>query len=373
MKCYIGTYYKYNNYGTRLQNFALSSVLKSNDIEPVTIYLKDSLSFKMILKKIAKQLYVYLPVFSEKKKILLNETKKNKIFNEFNKNLNLLQIKSNDLNNLEMTNSFCIAGSDQIWSPTHLKNNMQDINLFFFDFAPYEKRFAFAPSFGVDEIPKELRELYTKKLNGFKKLSVRENKGKEIILSLINKDVPIMPDPVFLLTKEEWKQSISYNNNFNIKKPYLLTYFLGVPNDDVIKEIKKVCEIYNYQHINISGNHYNEFDIIPNPIEFVGLIDEADFVITDSFHASAFSIIMETNFVVLKRTDVKQFSRIETLLKKYNAETCYMELKDISNLRNQILKTSHINREKLYLERERGLKFISEIIKEGGTFCERKI
>ena len=362
MKCYIGTYYKYDNYGTRLQNYALSEVLKNQNIIPITIYL-DETSEKEKAKKMIKKILLSLPVISQKQKKLLNINKKEKKFKEFNKKLNLIPYKLSQLENIDFNESFCIAGSDQIWSPTHLINNLNDKHLFFLDFVSKEKRFAYAPSFGVDEIPKELHELYKKSLNDFNKISIREEKGKKIILDLINLDVPVVPDPVFLLTKEEWKKSINNIKTHN-KKPYILTYFLSKPNDKLMDEIKNVCNINDYNHINISGNHFNDFDIIPAPDEFVKLIDEALFVFTDSFHASAFSIIMETNFAVMKRTDVSQFSRIETLLKKYKAEKCYIDANNRKTVDLLIQDKYLIDREQLSFQRQIGLEFINQIICE---------
>lgn len=364
MKCYIATYYKYDNYGTRLQNYALSKILKNQNIEPVTIYLEQP-SKKIEVKKIIKKIILNLPIIMEKQKVLVNVIKKEEIFGEFNKKLNLMNFEPKQLRNINFSDSFCIAGSDQIWSPNHLKNNIQDMDLFFLKFAPKEKKFAYAPSFGVNEIPKELREVYRKNLSEFNGISVREEKGKKIILDLLNIDVPIVPDPVFLLTKEEWEELINSKNLFNVDKPYILTYFLSKPNEELMKEIKNVCETNNYNHINISGNHFNEFDIIPAPDGFVRLIDEASFVFTDSFHASAFSIIMDTNFAVMKRTDVNQFSRIETLLKKYKAENCYIDVNNREKVDLLIQKKYYIDREQLLIEREKGLEYINNIICKG--------
>lgn len=364
MKCYIATYYKYDNYGTRLQNYALSKVLKNRNIEPITIYLKET-SNKVNLKKILKKIILKLPVITETQKVLLNVEKKDKKFKEFNKKLNLKKFESSQLRNINFSYSFCIAGSDQIWSPNHLKNNKEDIDLFFLNFAPKEKRFAYAPSFGVNEIPNELQEIYIKNLNEFNEISIREEKGKEIILDLLNINVPIVPDPVFLLTKEEWQELINCNNLFDIDKPYILTYFLSRPDERLINEIKNVCQTNDYCHVNVSGNHFSELDIIPAPDEFIKLIDKALFVFTDSFHASAFSIIMNTNFSVVKRTDVDQFSRIETLLNKYKAEECYIDLNNREKVESLIHKSFCIDYERLLYEREKGLEYINRIISKG--------
>lgn len=362
MKCYIATYYKYNNYGTRLQNFALCQTISKLGAEPVTIYIK---SKKEFFKNIIKNLGAHLPSVTKKQKLWVNDYKKEQAFKKFNDKLNLKKINYSDLCKIDFSDSIAIAGSDQIWSPTHLVKNAKDINLYFLKFAPQAVRYAYAPSFGVDKIPENLKEMYIANLENFNKITIRENAGEQIITDLISKKVAIMPDPVFLLSKVEWQNEIKDLSLKECSEDYIFTYFLGNRDDDLWKKIEKYARKNNYKIISIAGNDYNKNNIIPSPDEFVYLIDNAKAVFTDSFHASAFSIIMETPFLVFKRNDVKQFSRIETLLNKYACEKSMIN--DINKLNDNDfipyvnLKIKNI----LESERKKGLKFLEEIIKKG--------
>ena len=314
MKCYIATYYKNNNYGTKLQNYALSCALREMNIEPITISI---FCLKDDIKNNVKKLISFLPGISDKIKYYKNIRKKAKSFKKFNKLIKYKKLTYNQLYKINFKDAFALSGSDQIWLPTHLKNNIRDSELFFLNFAPQSKRFSYAPSFGVEEIPKEMKEFYKKNLKEINKISVRETSGKRLIKELVDVDAVVLPDPVFLLDKNEWNKKIA-DNKKNNSEEYIVTYFLGTQNKEVLEKINKYANKNNYKIYSIAGNYINKNSIIPSPIEFLKLIKNAKVVFTDSFHAVAFSIIMQTKFVVFNRKDVKQFSRLETLLNKYD-------------------------------------------------------
>lgn len=359
MKVYIATYYKYNNYGTRLQNFALCQVLKQYHCEPKTIYLK---SLKEKRNNILKNILVRLPVKSNKREIWINDLKKEKKFREFNKNLNFLNISYKKLCKTDFSNAIAIAGSDQIWSPAHLEKNPEDLKLFFLQFIQREKRYAYAPSFGVSSLSEKESELYKENLNEFNEITVREEAGQKIIKNTINKNVLLMPDPVFLLSKEEWKNFCSteqINNN------YVVTYFLGEMNNSLEEKIRRYAEKNKCKVYNISGNKFSKNSILASPLEFVNLIANANAVFTDSFHATAFSLIMETPFLVFKRSDVKQFSRIETLLNKYGCQESKIEnIEEIQNEANLKPSIDNLNVEIIEMDRKYGKSYIEKLIKD---------
>lgn len=357
MKCYILTYYQYDNYGTRLQNYALKSVLETLNINTYTIYLKN---FKSIISNVLKDCISYLPCVTTKQKLWINNRKKRKIFEKFNKSLNFYEINFNNLKKINDNNSIFIVGSDQVWSPNHLMKVKYATDLYFLTFVTNNNKYAYAPSFGTDNIPENMKEIYESNIKSFSKISVREEAGQRILNDLLIPNVEIMPDPVFLLTKNDWEKSI--NNNVKIKEKYILTYFLGKIDDDRNKEFINLANKMNCKIVNICGNYYNDKDYLPSPDEFINLINNAEIVFTDSFHAAAFSIIMNTEFFVIKRNDVKQFSRLETLLKKYCLENCIIN--DNYQIKN-VIKTS-INKDKinerLIAERNKGMKFLQQII-----------
>lgn len=355
MKCYIATYYQYDNYGTRLQNYALVKTLENKEIETNTICLVNK---KTKIKNIIKTIFSYFP-FSLKCKNWKNDYKKKKCFKKFNTNLNLIECTKKDLYSKNYENSFAIAGSDQIWSPNHLKNNPQDIDLFFLRFISKDKRFSYAPSFGVSDIELSSSIDFYNNLKEFNKLTIREETGKKIIKKIINEESLVMPDPVFLLNKSEWTKEIG--NRVNDKNNYVALYFLSEQNQSIIKDIEKFAKENECSIKIIMGNTYDRNLLLPNPIEFIEIIKNAEYIFTDSFHASVFSIIFNKKFTVFPRSDVKQISRIENLLNKFECNNFLYNgyIQDIKN--REYLQ--NIN-ELLNKEKQKGISYIDSIIEE---------
>lgn len=345
MKIFISTYYKYNNYGTRLQNYALQTALESNleNTEVKTIYLKNKKdSIRNLIKKICASL----------KSSWKNDIQKEKAFNVFNQKIHFLKTTNKKLNLLDREDSIFIAGSDQIWSPTHLENNPNDIDLFLLKFVQKGKKISYAPSFGVEQLPTNLINLYKNGLEDFNHLSIREFTGEKILKQNFNLNAKIVPDPVFLLTQEEWLKIA--------KRPkqdsYAILYMLGKKNTVFTQSVKEYCNKNNLKIITIAGNDINRNEITATPEEFIGLIKNAEVVFTDSFHACSFSIIFNKKFCVIKRTDVEQFSRIETLLKKYSCE------KAIHAANDKITPFKKDNSDIMEKERKIGLQYLEGAI-----------
>ena len=112
-----------------------------------------------------------------------------------------------------------VCGSDQVWNPNTA------CSAYFLQFAPEHKRIAFAPSFGIGELPESVKPVYQKWLSEIPQLSVREERGAEIIKELTGRDVPVLPDPTLCLPREEWEK-IERRPAF-AEGAYVLTYFLG--------------------------------------------------------------------------------------------------------------------------------------------------
>ena len=358
MKYYIATYYQYDNYGTRLQNYALKKALEKFNVDIKTIYIKDN---KRILEDMVKNIVSLFPTFFSKQKIWKGNRKKKSKFKIFNSQLGFYKVKINDLKKLDKIDSKFIVGSDQVWSPKHLMSVSNAKELYFLNFVKNGKCFTYAPSFGTSDIPEELKIEYKNGLKKFEIISVREDAGKNILNELGFNNVEIMPDPVFLLEKNDWKNLIK-NTSININKKYILTYFLGKIDKKRNDEIKELAKKNGYEIVNICGNYYDNKDFLASPEEFLKLIDCSEIVFTDSFHASAFSIIFKKNFFVVKRNDVKQFSRLETLLNKYDLKNHIIE--DGKSFKN--IKLNYIEEEKIINklrdESRIGMSFLKRIV-----------
>jgi len=221
-----------------------------------------------------------------------------------------------------------ITGSDQLWSPAGLPTNFYNLN--FVD--DNVRKVSYSSSFGVKEIPWFQKKRTASFLKRLDYISMRENAGKEIVKKLIGKDVPVVLDPVFMLDKEEWERLIP--NERKISEKYIFAYFLGanIEHRKVVEKIAKKTglKIVTLRHLDQYVKYDESFgDYAPynvSPADFLNYIRNAEYVCTDSFHGSVFSIIHEKQFVVFNRYSDKskhsKNSRIDSLCDNLGINTC---------------------------------------------------
>jgi hypothetical protein len=188
-----------------------------------------------------------------------------------------------------------ITGSDQVfrYRPEHSE-------FFYLSFAnKLELRtIAYAPSFGTSIVDPLHTQKISELLNGIDHLSCREKTGAEIIERLIGKKVPVVVDPVFLLDKDEWRDCFGTMPILSDK--YVLCYAL-VGWEAQLAIARKISESCNLRIVMISyPAKFVPKDvelIIPSPKEFVNLFANASYVVTDSFHGTAFSVVFQRPFI----------------------------------------------------------------------------
>lgn len=197
-----------------------------------------------------------------------------------------------------------VVGSDQVWLPHGLKTKFY--NLLFVD--DDVRKIAYASSFGVSEIPKFQRKETAHYLNRFYRISVREQKGKEIVDFLSRNKAVVVADPTLLLDRYEWQEEI-VESKVDTSVPYIFCYFLG-PTPDARRAANELKNNTGYKIITI--RHMDEFvdsdeqfgDEAPynvDPNDFVKYIKDAEYVLTDSFHCTAFSIQFHKKFMTFYR------------------------------------------------------------------------
>lgn len=329
MKIGIVTITDYDNYGNRLQNYALQEILKNLNHEVITIVnspINSSNKLEIKLKS-AFNIFSKLGFFGVLKKIReknkenrsILEKKRSNFKNFSNEYIfeSTFGINPNSIpNNLGEEFDFFIVGSDQVWNPNFRHGSPID----FLTFAESNKRIAYAPSFGVDIIEQKYVENYVKWINEFTHLSAREEAGAKIIYKLTSRKAPVVVDPTLLLTKEEWKK-ISIPCINKPKNQYILTYYLGNLSKEKSDWIESLVKNTGWELINLANyDDLEYFDIRPD--EFIDLIESASLFLTDSFHGSIFSILMETPFVIFDRISHvgSMSSRIDTLLTTFKLE-----------------------------------------------------
>jgi exopolysaccharide biosynthesis predicted pyruvyltransferase EpsI len=325
----------YNNYGNRLQNYAMHEVLKSLGCEVQTIrntplkhnntYRKDvyyvinrikEMSSTELIEAILKRT-VYRFHVTKNKKII---NKRIEAFKKFTyKNIKetsyLVNVDTIPFD-LEKQFDYFIIGSDQVWNPVFRHGYSLD----FCTFAPIYKRIAYAPSFGISTIPDKYKEKYKNWLYEIEHLSVREEAGAQIIKELTGKETPVLIDPTLILTREEWN-SIAIKANNKPAGNYILTYFLGGVTKENKNRIRYIAKNKGFEIVNLAclkdRKRYNA-----DPSEFIDYVASASVLFTDSFHGAIYSIIFEKPFVVFDRIGKipTMGSRIDTLLSKFKLE-----------------------------------------------------
>lgn len=322
MKIGIITLNGNRNYGNKLQNYALQKFLKglSDKIDVDTIwYTKDNY---ILNKKVMTLRNLRRFIFNRHnyRRYFLKNIYANDVVREYNiKKFNdkfISTIYDYEIKpDLNERYDYFIAGSDQIWNFNYLNLDNE-----FLQFADKNKRIAYAASFGLNKVIDKYKNIVKEGVNNIKFVSVREYAGAKIIKELTGRDVPVVIDPTLLLPKSEWMKLMEKPVWFKDEK-YLLMFFLDEAPAPVKKLIVNIAEKYKLKIINLTDKENVDYYSSP-PSEFLYLINNAEIVITDSFHASVFSILTKRPFVSCTKggEGMNIDSRINTLLAMFNLE-----------------------------------------------------
>lgn len=353
-------YYRSNNYGGNLQAYALSTYLNKIpgiQAEQICFSFSEKNDAQILSKNItstSKTLtkrfisVIFHPLSSTKKIIKhlvcvlspqhinnkINELFNNKLSEKFKiRQTALLDFNQNeimhsdnvydenDIENCRDHYDCFITGSDQVWSGRS--------NGFMLGFVDEKQKISYAASISRESISDDLKSYLKDKLSSFNAISVRDENDKKIISELTEKEVIITADPVFLLEKSDWDKILPVKRKINSK--YVFSYFLGdnKKQKSIVKQFarKKNLKIVTIPHFKDNKNSvvFSDLffgDIKPydvSPTDFIALIRDAEYVFTDSFHATAFSIIYRKQFFTFDRYCVagSMNSRITYILKQF--------------------------------------------------------
>ncbi len=331
----VSCYFK-NNYGSMLQAYATKKILDNNNIQNETIniefnqdfkngkrryYLSQITNFKFIKNKMGMiKLKIDKKINRELGKNILIRTKK---YQEFRNEFNLSRSNDNydDLaRQAKEKYTDVIVGSDQLWLPVNVISDYYTLN-----WVPNNiNKISYATSFGFSSIQTKYAEVYRNFLSKINYLSTREESGVKIIKDITNKKAKLVCDPTILLTKDEWHEESSKERKY--KEKYILCYFLGnnIAHRKFAERLRKKTgyKIVSLNHADEYVKYSDEFcDYAPfdiGPREWISLIENADYVCTDSFHGTVFSILFNKIFFDFRRhsnkSRVSTNSRIDSLL-----------------------------------------------------------
>lgn len=357
---YIITCHDVYNYGAALQAYALQSHLEKLALDVKIIdykapYLSPLFDFKSVPERFKKNPILNFLFKCYLFKIYIPAIPKYFRYKKFNRKfLNLTNKSYKDNQSLKSLQArdmyFC--GSDQIWNSYNYPCGKDPA--FFLDFAPQNSaKFSYAASFGTDKIDENYIGFIRDMLSHFDAISVREESGKQILNRIGVKDVELVSDPVFLLNENEWQDLSTKRKSL---KPYVLVY--AFDNREKAKNI--ALKIAKIENLDIKNFGFNENVYSSGPKEFLNLIKNAEVIVTNSFHAIAFSLIFKKQFIVVNRTEKGLSERLDNILK-------------ISDLENRKISDAEqaISLFEEKIDYSKRTKNIQEFANESKNFIER--
>lgn len=248
-----------------------------------------------------------------------------------------------------------ICGSDQVWN-----TELRWMEAFFLDFTMGMKdvlKFSYAPSVLSRISPDKVQEVrgYLQNLD---MISVREREDIDQIARIAERPVCRMPDPVFLLTPDEWRKKAVLPRRAG---PYILCYFIGGEKqaEPLVKEIQKKT---GFPTINLNTSLRKSIAnaktvLAADPLEFIGYIANASIVCTNSFHCTAFSTIFSKPFL-LAGINAKRSARMENLLKDFELPNRTLSAMEIDMLSRENLLAVSTDPRQLQALRSMGIDFL---------------
>ena len=298
------TFHASHNYGSVLQAYAISKVLQNMGHECEFINLrpqsqKDAYKIIKPSDKGIRRLFKFMiyPAL-------------NKRYNHYERFINsVLPItakeyaSTKELRHVMFDYDAYVCGGDQIWNPS-----CQDFEeAYYLQFLPNDcnaKKISYSPSLGKTDFDEETKKRMAKWISCFDAISVREERGAELLQDLTEKKVHLVCDPVVLLDKKEWTKIAVAPK---IKKPYILVYFLN--NNHGSRRLTEYLRKTTGYDVVIFNEYIRDFfkpyhkAYGASPEEFVGLFMNASLIYTNSFHGTAFATIFERPFITAIAVD----------------------------------------------------------------------
>lgn len=300
------------NYGNRLQNFALQEVVRSLGWEPETLRNRPPSWERALLAPrilddlrrdpvgVAGRAWTRMserfsrvpprqPAFLERRRTAIRDFAR-------------AHLASSQHHYSEMPTDYwanryacAIVGSDQVWNPAYRRAQGVD----FLEFVGEARRIAYAPSFGVEHVPKFLHSRYRAWLREIPHLSVRESAGRRIVADLTGRDVPTVVDPTMLVDRSVWDRLIAAEPPL-IGGPYAVRFFLGRPTPEQDAWLRRHADDAELPVVDLHALDQAAFADV-SPAGFVAAISRAGVVYTDSFHAGIFALLFRRPIVLRSR------------------------------------------------------------------------
>ncbi|MBQ7148649.1 MAG: Coenzyme F420 hydrogenase/dehydrogenase, beta subunit C-terminal domain [Pseudobutyrivibrio sp.] len=298
-----------SNYGSVLQAYALQEYVKSFGFDVTVLNYKPVMEdaiyppkYKLYWKKTENKINRIVHRNVTMKNIL---KRTQLVCDEFVSHNIILSSPLQGIRGLEkVANDFdvFICGSDQIWSMNKKVNPA-----YYLEWVPNTKiKISYAPSLPVHNLNKLKIDFLKQKLAEFDGVSVREEETAKVLNTLVDSEVTSVLDPTLLVDKKLWNDMVAEHSSEDVS-PYIICYFLG-KRDFYIKGVEELKRSTGLSVKMIPTSLESAsfgYDFVENvgPTDFVNLIKNAKYVLTDSYHATIFSVIFHKEFYLFKRFD----------------------------------------------------------------------
>ncbi|OUP08475.1 polysaccharide pyruvyl transferase family protein [Collinsella sp. An2] len=333
----LATWYENHNYGTALQAFSLKEVIEHPTASGIALgSTHQSCSCKLLphkpvrqkrnrLSKLLSTKTYFNKIGQMRDKIITMQKRslfrqRDALFQKFVNSSFTFAVdhdvqERSELKSLADCFDLVISGSDQIWNPEALDPT------YLLGWVEAGKKCSYGSSLSVKSIKEEDEIIYREALADFKAISIRDSACRSQLQEIVGKPVETVVDPVILLGKEGL---LSHAPTLDLE-PSLFSYFLG--NNRSHREVALTAAKKMGLSIHAVINAGSDFaadkpleqfaDWSVDPWKFVSYINESEYVVTDSFHATVISVLCHTDFIVLEK-DVsrpEQNNRILEFLK----------------------------------------------------------
>ncbi len=337
MKIGILTQPLIGNYGGVLQNYALQTMLKRLGHKPYTIFygqnnLRSWLLFwaKYIIKAIIRRpqatrclLYTYL-----------SNIKCENFYKFIRRNINITKPMGWGIDASKVLSynfDGYVVGSDQTWRVAY--NSQSSLDAMFLDFAKgikTQKKISYSASFGIDywEFTPVQTEKYKELIKLFDAVSVREQSGVTLCKQYFDIEAQHLLDPTMLLSADDYREVVKKSGLSCRNKGGVLVYVLDM-NDEKQNFINEFCKQKGVTPFFVGKE--DEKGVLPSIESWLDGFDSADYVITDSFHGSVFSIIFNKPFISIGNK-ARGLSRFNSLLSIFNLENRLIDLDNLQKI-----------------------------------------
>lgn len=297
----IVTIHKINNYGAVLQAYALNRHIRSLGHDAKTIDFRTyrvAESYELFrpyenLMDIPRNLQALLYAG----RLLKRKERFDRFLEEEVPMTEQAWFSNDELRKAQMDFDTYVCGSDQIWN-THCRNYD---DAFILSFARGRgERIAYAASVGADTINPDLQATFRRELSDFKAVAVREKDAVDIIEPLAQQPVSHVCDPVLLLEWEQWSALAAQPLR---REPYIFFYHVKSDIPGMRDYVRRLSRETGMKVVAVTMNlremlypNVKRYDA--GPREFLSLIQNAAYVVTNSFHATAFSLIFRKKLMV---------------------------------------------------------------------------